>query len=144
MSNSIPPGAINAFSFGPYLARAVIASETAVQLLKQVLSFVQQALYVAGTDQAALAKLQESLANLEKTMAEDFTAFNQAVADLQTEVGQIATQMDTLFADLTAALGSGNQAAVDAATAAIQSRINDLKAAAARDMPPAPSPPPGP
>ena len=73
-------------------------------------------------------------------MAEDFTTFNAAVADLKSEVADIGTQMDALFADLTAALGSGNQAAVDAATAAIQQQIDALKAAAARDMPPAPVP----
>jgi hypothetical protein len=102
--------ATNAFNFGPVLDQAL--SNTKIILAK--------------------------LAQMESQMAEDFTAFTQAVADLKDEVSAVATQMDTLFRDLTNALGSGNQAAVDAATQAMRDQIDALKAAAARDMPPAP------
>jgi hypothetical protein len=112
----VPPANINAFNFGATM-RAIFDLCTAISAQLDALG-VQ--------------------------MAEDFTAFNAAVTALQTEVAAIATQMDTLFADLTTALGSGNQPAVDAATAAMQAQITALQAAATRDMPPAPPPPPGP
>ena len=72
-------------------------------------------------------------------MAEDFTSLNTALADLQTEVGAIATQLDTLLADLLAAQSTGNQPAIDAATAAIHAQIAALQAAGTRDTPPAPT-----
>jgi Na+/phosphate symporter len=99
----------NAFNFGPILDQTLANTKTI--LLK--------------------------LAAMEKKMAEDFTALDQAVSDLKDEVMAIGDQMDKLFADLNAALGSGNQAAVDDATAKIQAQIDALKAAASRDMPPA-------
>jgi len=77
-------------------------------------------------------------------MAEDFTMLTQAIEDLKAEVMAIGTEMDTLFADLMAALGSGNQQAVDDAVAAVRAQIDALKAAGTRDMPPAPPPPPVP
>ncbi len=66
-------------------------------------------------------------------MAENFDDLTAALAELKTEVGAIGTHMDKLFADLTAALGSGNQAAVDAATADIRAEIQALKDIEARD-----------
>ncbi len=84
---------------------------------------------------------------MESKMAEDFTAEMQALADLKAQVATSVAEMDTLFADLEAALagGPGNQPAIDAATMAIRAEIDNLKAASAHDMPPAPpAPPPGP
>jgi hypothetical protein len=70
-----------------------------------------------------------------KIMA-DFTSLNQSLADLHTEVAAVAANMDKLFADLTAALAAGNQPAIDAATAAIGTEIQNLKDAAAKDPAP--------
>ena len=75
-------------------------------------------------------------------MAEDFTAFTQAVADLKGEILVIVNNMDALLADLKTASPPGNQPAVDAATAAIEAQVQALQAAATRDMPPAPTSPP--
>jgi hypothetical protein len=86
-------------------------------------------------------KIIPALTQLGTNMAEDFTALNAALSGLQAEVGTIGTQMDTLLADLSAAHATGNQPAIDAATAAIQAQIDALKAAATRDMPPAPPAP---
>ncbi len=108
MTTFVPPPNINAFNFGA--------------TLRAVFDLVTQ--------------LDTKLDQLGVTMAEDFTAFTQAVADLKSEVMAIGTQLDTLFTDLTAALGAGNQPAVDAATQAIQDQITALKAAGTRDMPP--------
>jgi hypothetical protein len=110
MAVFIPPPNINVFNFGATL-RAVFDLLTALSVNLDVLGV---------------------------KMAEDFTAFTQAVVDFKAEVGAIATQMDTLFADLTTALGAGNQPAVDAATAAVRDQIAALKAAGTRDMPPVP------
>jgi hypothetical protein len=63
----------------------------------------------------------------------DFTGLNQAETDLATAVSAVATNMDKLFAELQAAQASGDQAAVDAATAAIQTQIQALKDAVTRD-----------
>lgn len=76
--------------------------------------------------------LTRILANTEKTMS-DVTNLNAAVEALKAEVADIGTRMDKLFADLQAALGSGNQPAIDAATAAINDQIAALKAIADRD-----------
>lgn len=71
---------------------------------------------------------------------------NTAVVDLQTEVGQIGTDMDTQFAALNAAIaaqGVSNDPAIIAATASIRASVDALKSAASRDMPavpPAPTP----
>ena len=91
-----------------------------------------------------LAGLKTQLTNLEKIMAEDFTALNQSIADLKTEVGAIGTEMDTLFAQLMAAVQTGNQPAIDAAKAAIDEQIQALKDVGTRDQPPAPPAPPSP
>jgi hypothetical protein len=72
------------------------------------------------------------------TMAEDFTLLNAALSGLKDEVVAIGAEMDTLLADLKAALATGNQPAIDAATAAVQAQIDALKAAAMRDMPAGP------
>ncbi len=110
MTTFVPPPNINAFNFGA--------------TLRAVFDLVTQ--------------LGTKLDKLGVTMAEDFTAFTQAVADLKAEVMAIGTEMDTLFTELTTALGAGNQPAVDAATQALQDQIAALKAAGTRDMPPAP------
>ncbi len=83
-----------------------------------------------------LDKVLTTVTRMELKMAEDFTSLTTALADLKAEVAASVANMDTLFADLTAALGSGNQAAVDAATAAVQTEIDNLKAAVTRDPPP--------
>jgi hypothetical protein len=88
---------------------------------------------------AALANTKAILARLgtlEKHMAEDTTLLTASLADLKAEVGLVATNMDKLFADLNAALGSGNQAAIDAATAAVRAEIDRLKAVVAADPAP--------
>ncbi len=110
----------NAFNFGPILD-AVLAN-TKLILENQ-------------------GKILINQSTMELKLSEDFTAFTQAVADLRDEVMAIGTQMDTLFADLTAALGTGNQPAVDAATAALRTQIDALRAAGTRDMPPVPAGP---
>ncbi len=83
-------------------------------------------------------------ARLESQMADDFTALNQADDDLKAAVADAVANMDKLFADLTAALGGGNQTAIDAATAAVQAQIDKLKAATAADQDPIAAPPAGP
>src|SRR5580692_6109935 len=96
------------------------------------LATIQSLLSAVISSQTALRGLiQQQGAN----MAEDYTALNAALSGLQAEVGTIGTQMDTLLADLNAALATGNQPVIDAATAAIQAQVNALKAAATRDMP---------
>lgn len=100
--------ATNAFNFGP--------------VLDQVLALVKQ--------------IQQHQLTMEAKMAEDFTALNQALVDLKAEVVAATANMDKLFADLTAALASGNQAAVDAATAAVKAQIDALKAAVVADPAP--------
>lgn len=74
------------------------------------------------------------LANLEKIMS-DVTNLNAAIDALKAEVGDIGTRMDKLFSDLQAALAGGNQAAIDAATAAINDQVQALKDIATRDTP---------
>ncbi len=61
----------------------------------------------------------------------------QAVTDLQAEVTDISAEMDKLLAALNAAVGSGNDAAIQQATADLRAQIDALKAAGTRDMPPA-------
>ncbi len=71
----------------------------------------------------------------------DLSHLNQALTDLQTEVAAIGTQMDTLFADLKAAMAGGDQPAIDAATSAIEAQVQALKDIGTRDTvvpPPAP------
>jgi hypothetical protein len=71
----------------------------------------------------------------------DLSHLNAALTDLQTEVAAIGTQMDTLFADLKAALAGGDQAAIDAATSSIEAQVQALKDIGTRDTvvpPPAP------
>ena len=71
----------------------------------------------------------------EKIMA-DLTGLNTAVTDLQAGVAASTSHMDKLFADLLAALAAGgntDQAAVDAAVAAIRTEIDNLAAAVTRD-----------
>jgi uncharacterized coiled-coil protein SlyX len=66
----------------------------------------------------------------------DFTALNQAVTDLQTEVTAAAANMDKLFADLKAAMAVDDQPGIDAATTAIQAQIDALKASVTADPAP--------
>lgn len=58
---------------------------------------------------------------------------NANVAALHTTVADSVAHMDKLFADLTAALATNNEAAVAAAATAIQGEIDVLKAAVAKD-----------
>lgn len=71
----------------------------------------------------------------------DFSGLNQDIADLQTEVATLGTQMDANFKALEAALSGGNQPAIDAARAQVQATIQALKDIGTRDTvvpPPAP------
>lgn len=82
---------------------------------------------------------------LETHIMADFTGLNSAIASLQAEVTLAIQSLNTLFADLTAALASGAaQPQIDAAASAVQNQINALAAAVSADMPPAPPPPPPP
>lgn len=128
--------ATNVFNFGPILDQ--VSSGVAV-LQMEMQALQKQAAALA----AAQGQLSQQLAMMEQKMADDFTALNQAVTDLQSEVGAVATQLDTLFQDLQNGMQTNNQPAIDAATAAIQAQIQALQAAANRDMPP-PPPAPGP
>jgi hypothetical protein len=85
---------------------------------------------------ATVKLIQQHQLTMEAKMAEDFTHLNQALVDLKAEVTAGTANMDKLFADLQTALTTGNQAAVDAATAAVQAEIDNLKAAVARDPAP--------
>jgi hypothetical protein len=85
---------------------------------------------------ANVKTLLTNLATQGTIMAEDFTALNASLDALKVEVGDIGGKMDVLFADWQAAVGTGNQPAIDAAAAAVQAEIDNLKAIAARDMPP--------
>src|SRR5881394_247068 len=91
----------NAFNFGPVLDQALANS-------KSILA---------------------ALLHLETKMAEDFTKLMQATDDLKAEVAMVISHIDDQFQDLKNALGTGNQAAVDDATAAVQAQIDALKAA---------------
>lgn len=73
------------------------------------------------------------------TIMADMTHMNQAVADLQAEVGDIGTKMDALFKAWQDAVAGGDQAAIDAAAQAIEDQVAALKAVADRDTP-APAP----
>jgi hypothetical protein len=66
----------------------------------------------------------------------DFTALNQATSDLQAAVAAAVANMDKLFADLQAAMSSGDQSAIDAATAAVQAQIDALKTVVSNDPAP--------
>ena len=72
--------------------------------------------------------------NQEQIMS-DIANLNQTITDLQAEVGNIGTQMDTLFAALKAAQAGGNAADIQTATANIQAQIDALKTIATRDTP---------
>ena len=78
--------------------------------------------------------LGQIIVNQEKIMS-DLSGLNAAIDALKAEVGDIGTQMDKLIADLNAAHNSGDQSAIDAATAAVQSQVDALKAIATRDTP---------
>lgn len=79
-------------------------------------------------------KVLDALTRIEAIGVQQMAAIddlNTAIADLKTEVGEIGTRMDTLMANLTAAQAGGDDAAIQAATAAIQQSVNDLKTVAA-------------
>jgi hypothetical protein len=78
---------------------------------------------------------------LEKIMS-DLSGLNAALADLKTEIGEVATRMDENFALLIAAQSNGNQPAIDAAAAEVRADIDALKAMVTRDTPAAPAPAP--
>lgn len=80
------------------------------------------------------AKLDRITRLLEKIMS-DLSKLNQALADLQAEVGDIGTKMDALFKAWQDAHAAGDQGAIDAAAAAIQEQVAALKAVADRDTP---------
>lgn len=84
-----------------------------------------------------LANIEWMLFEIRRLIVQTSTDLTAAVAELQTEVTAIGTQMDTLLADLTAAQGANDPVAVDAAVTAIRAQVDALKAAGARDLPPA-------
>lgn len=84
----------------------------------------------------------ETLIQQGQTIMSDLTKLNAAMGDLQAEVGDIGTKMDALFKAFNDAHASGDQAAIDAAAAAIEEQVTALKAIGDRDTPPAPAPTP--
>jgi len=70
----------------------------------------------------------------------DLSGLTSALADLKTELGEVAIRMDENFALLIAAQNGGNQPAIDAAAAEVRADIDALKAMVARDTPVAPTP----
>ena len=62
---------------------------------------------------------------------------NAAVTSLTTEVGAVVTEMNTLMADLTAALAAGNSTAIETAVTNINAQVAALQAAVTADTPPA-------
>jgi hypothetical protein len=98
---------------------------------------------------ADLVALKASLAGLQTTLMQGFTTMSGNFANLnsqitleQSEVQQIVSVVTTLeqqVAALTAAAGTGDQAQIDAATAALQTSIDSLKASIAGAAP-APAP----
>jgi len=69
----------------------------------------------------------------------DTSGLTQSLADLKEEIGQIGTQMDANFQALIAAQGAGDQAAIDAAKAAIDADVAALKEIGTRDTFPPPT-----
>jgi uncharacterized coiled-coil protein SlyX len=89
------------------------------------------------------AKLDRVIANLQsfkEAVMSDFSRFNQALTDMQTEVAAIGTQMDALVVALNAAHSSGDQAAIDAATAALEAQTQALRDIGTRDTVVSPAP----
>jgi uncharacterized coiled-coil protein SlyX len=85
-------------------------------------------------------RLYGELAAIRETQEKIMAAIddlNAAIAALQTEVTAIGTQMDTLLADLNAALAANNTAGIEAAVTALSQQTAALAAAGTRDMPPA-------
>lgn len=80
--------------------------------------------------------LAEVLVNQEKIMAA-IDDLNAAVQALKDEVAAVGAQMDTLLADLNAAVAANNTAAIAQAASDLQAQVQALKDAAARDVPPA-------
>jgi hypothetical protein len=73
----------------------------------------------------------------------DTSGLTASLAALHDEVGAIGTQMDANFQALMTAIASGDQAAIDAAKAAIDADVQALKDIGARDtfpVPPVPAP----
>ncbi len=98
---------------------------------------------------AVLKQIAASLASLAKTqekilMATD--ALTAAVAALSADITSFATDFSAAIAALQAAIGSGSQPAIDAATATLSTLDTEVKAmdATARGLVPPTAPPPGP
>lgn len=90
---------------------------------------------------AQLNVLQTTLTKGLAQMSGNFANLNQALTLEATEVQQVVatvTQLEQQVAALTAAAGSGDQAAIDAATAALQTSIDSLKAAVSSAQPASP------
>jgi Fe-S cluster assembly scaffold protein SufB len=111
-----------------------------IRLIIPQLTQIRLSLTSLSSLTSAVLALSSAIKQQGVTMAEDFTALNQAIADLKSEVGTVASEMDQLLTDLNNAMSSGNQPAIDTATAALKEQIQALQDAAARDAPPAPSP----
>ena len=65
----------------------------------------------------------------------DLSGLTSALADLKTEVDEVATRMDTNFQLLLDAQKGGDQPAIDAAAADVRADIDALKAVVTRDTP---------
>lgn len=72
----------------------------------------------------------------------DTSGLSVSIAALHDEVGAIGTQMDANFKALMDAVNNGDQAAIDAAKAAIDADVQALKDIGTRDT--FPQPPPAP
>ena len=72
------------------------------------------------------------LDNFMENIMADMTNLNASVDALTTGVAATNAHMDKLFADLTAALGASDQAAVDAAATAIKAQVDALAAGVTR------------
>lgn len=79
-------------------------------------------------DLELIAEKLETIIQSQETLMADFTGLNQALADFKTEVATHATKVDTELAQLLAAQGSGDQAAVDAAAQNIRDQTAALQA----------------
>lgn len=100
---------------------------------KQILSDLQSI-------KVSLAGLQSTIMQGFTTMSGNFANLNAQITLEQSEVQEIVatvTQLEQQVAALTAAAGTGDQAQIDAATAALQSSIDSLKASIASAAPPA-------
>lgn len=104
------------------------------------LSLLQDAVTRIEVSLARIEQNQRFSRHNEEKIMSDQANLTAAAAALQDEVAAIGTQMDTMLAALNAAIAANDMQAVRDATASIQSSVDALKAASARDMPPGTQP----